>query len=68
VTRLSLSARTPPQTPPASGHVSPGERSQWERIALAPEIELHVRRPLSRTMNRKLERLLEFARALMKEH
>ncbi len=67
-TRHSLSARTPPQTPPASGHVSPGERSQWERLTLAPEIELHVRRPLSRVMNRKLERLLEFARALMKEH
>jgi DNA-binding transcriptional MerR regulator len=68
--RNSLSARgTPPSSSPStSGHVSPGERSQWERIALAPEIELHVRRPLSRVMNRKLERLLEFARALMKEH
>ena len=68
--RNSLSARaTPPSPSPlASGHVSSGERSQWERIALAPEIELHVRRPMSRVMNRKLERLLEFARALMKEH
>jgi DNA-binding transcriptional MerR regulator len=66
--RYSLSARTPPATTPAAGHVSAGERSQWERIALAPEIELHVRRPLSRVMNRKLERLLELARALMKEH
>ncbi len=68
VARPSLSARTPPPTTPAAGHVSTGERSQWERIALAPEIELHVRRPLSRVMNRKLERLLELARALMKEH
>ena len=67
-TRYSLSARTAPPTTPAAGHGSPGERSQWERIALAPEIELHVRRPLSRVMNRKLERLLELARALMKEH
>jgi DNA-binding transcriptional MerR regulator len=66
--RHSLAARTPPQTAPAVGHASTGERSQWERIALAPEIELHVRRPLSRVMNRKLERLLELARALMKEH
>jgi DNA-binding transcriptional MerR regulator len=68
VARHSLSARTLPPTTPAAGHVSTGERSQWERIALAPEIELHVRRPLSRVMNRKLERLLELARALMKEH
>jgi DNA-binding transcriptional MerR regulator len=67
-TRYSLSARTAPQTTPVTGHGSPGERSQWERITLAPEIELHVRRPLSRVMNRKLERLLELARALMKEH
>jgi DNA-binding transcriptional MerR regulator len=68
VTRHSIATRTPPLTTPVAGHVSPGERSQWERIALAPEIELHVRRPLSRVMNRKLERLLELARALMKEH
>jgi len=68
VARHSLSVRMPPPTTPAAGHVSTGERSQWERIALAPEIELHVRRPLSRVMNRKLERLLELARALMKEH
>ena len=66
--RDSASARTTPPTTPITAHVSPGERSQWERIALAPEIELHVRRPLSRGMNRKLERLLELARALMKEH
>jgi DNA-binding transcriptional MerR regulator len=66
--RHDLSARVSPPPPSAPGHVSPGERSQWERIALAPEIELHVRRPLSRVMNRKLERLLEFSRALMKEH
>jgi DNA-binding transcriptional MerR regulator len=66
--RHGLSARVSAPSQPASGHVSTGERSQWERIALAPEIELHVRRPLSRVMNRKLERLLEFARALMNEH
>ena len=46
---------------------TPPERSQWERIVLAPEIELHVRRPLSRVMNRKLEKLLEHARAVLKE-
>lgn len=38
------------------------DRSQWERVSLVPEIELHVRRPLARTRNRQLERLLESAR------
>jgi DNA-binding transcriptional MerR regulator len=40
------------------------ERSQWERIVLEPDIELHVRRPLSRPQNRRVERLLAFAREL----
>jgi DNA-binding transcriptional MerR regulator len=43
------------------------DRSQWERVALVPEIELHVRRPLSRTRNRQLERLLESARQILQE-
>ena len=27
---------------------TPGDRSQWERIVLATDVELHIRRPLSR--------------------
>jgi len=42
-------------------------RSQWERIALSPEIELHIRRPLSRDQNRRMERLLASAREIFKE-
>ena len=42
-------------------------RSQWERIALADDIELHVRRPLSRELNRRFERLLEQARRILNE-
>jgi hypothetical protein len=34
---------------------------------LVPEIELHVRRPLSRTRHRQLERLLESARQILQE-
>jgi len=44
-----------------------GTRSQWERIALSPDIELHVRRPLSRDQNRRMERLLAFAREILEE-
>ena len=43
------------------------QRSQWERFALAPDVELHIRRPVSREDNRKIERLLEAAREIFKE-
>jgi DNA-binding transcriptional MerR regulator len=43
------------------------QRSQWERFTLAPDIELHVRRPVSREDNRKLERLLDAARQIFNE-
>ena len=42
-------------------------RSQWERIALAPDVELHVRRPLSRIKNRAVDRLVALARQLLEE-
>jgi len=43
------------------------ERSQWERIVLAPDVELHIRRPLSRSQNRKIEALILHARETLKE-
>ena len=42
-------------------------RSQWDRITLAPDVELHVRRPLSREGNRQVERLMEAARVIFEE-
>lgn len=62
-------------------HVLPGEpahaaqviqqsrstRSTWDRIPLAPDVELHIRRPLSREQNRQVERLIEAARDLFAE-
>jgi len=42
-------------------------RSTWERIGLTNDIELHVRRPLSREQNRQLEQLLRVARDLLTE-
>jgi DNA-binding transcriptional MerR regulator len=38
-----------------------GERSQWERIAISQDIELHVRRPLGPRDNRLVSRLVELA-------
>lgn len=46
---------------------TPLTRSQWDRVSLAPDIELHVRRPLSRHQNRRVERLIAIARELLKE-
>ncbi len=52
---------------PAAQQSPEPERSQWERIALSPDIELHVRRPLSRLGNRQLARLVEAAREILQE-
>jgi hypothetical protein len=45
---------------------STAERSTWERVALSPDIELHVRRPLDRQANKQLDQLLAAARAIFK--
>lgn len=50
-----------PSTSPAPA------RSTWERIPLSPDIELHLRRPLTREDNRAADRLLDFARHLFRE-
>ena len=42
-------------------------KSQWERISLAPDVELHVRRPLTRESNRRVEKLLDLARQILQE-
>ena len=43
------------------------ERSQWERLSLGPNVELHVRRPLSRLEQRRVERLITIARQVLDE-
>ncbi len=55
--RLSLANPEPPQP----------DRSQWERYVLASDVELHVRRPLTRSQNRAVARLLEAARQILEE-
>ena len=54
-------------SPTDASHASKPTRSQWDRITLAPDVELHVRRPLSREQNRQLERLVEAARRIFEE-
>lgn len=66
-----LSAMSAPPTPVPSRRSSPpppaAQRSQWERISLTPDLELHVRRPLSRGHNKLVERFLIHARRLLEE-
>ena len=54
-------------------HVAPApetqaaDRSQWDRFVLVPDVELHVRRPLTRHLNKRVERLIAIARELLEE-
>ncbi len=41
--------------------------SQWERIVLNDDLELHIRRPLSRERNRFVDKLLGFAKQMTEE-
>lgn len=43
------------------------QRSQWEHIPLDPDVELHIRRPLTRQHNKRVERLIRIARQLFEE-
>jgi DNA-binding transcriptional MerR regulator len=61
----------PAEPPAATGPSTPTEpttqRSQWDRIALSPDIELNIRRPLSRQQNKRVERLIAIAHELLEE-
>lgn len=67
--RATRPAGAPTSGTPISGTPASSvpERSQWERIALEPDVELHVRRPLSRIANKRVDRLVAFARQLLEE-
>ncbi len=62
---LPAPAAAPPAAAAAPGpRGTAGDRSTWERLALTPDVELHVRRPLDRTANKRVERLIRIAREL----
>ena len=69
-------SRLPVYDLPSTGPAEPGEpsvpttapdRSQWDRILLAPDVELHVRRPLARLAHKRVERLIQIAREILEE-
>ena len=49
----------PAELPPSVSEPRPIERSQWERIVLAPDVELHIRRPLARAQQKQVDRLVD---------
>ena len=67
MTRTSHDAPADPSAAPAIPPAQPIERSQWERIVLAPDVELHIRRPLARAQNKQVDRLVTIARELLEE-
>ncbi len=66
---MSMPMPGPEPGPPAPEPPEPPalERSQWERLSLGPNVELHVRRPLSRLEQKRVERLITIARQVLKE-
>lgn len=60
-------AATLPLPAPSLPSIAKPAAAMWERIPLAPDVELHVRRPLSRTANRRVERLITIAREILED-
>ena len=44
-----------------------GDRSTWERLVISADVELHVRRPLDRVANKRVDQLTRIARELFDE-
>jgi DNA-binding transcriptional MerR regulator len=67
-TMRGLAAEYPLPAAPAaqSASVQP-DRSHWERVSLSPDVELHIRRPLTRGQNRAVSRLIGLARQVLEE-
>jgi len=64
---FAMSVQPAPPEPQTADTASRIERSQWERIELATDVELHVRRPLPRPLAKQVDRLIAIATDLLKE-
>jgi DNA-binding transcriptional MerR regulator len=56
-----------PAAAPIPSRSAAGDRSTWERLALSADVELHVRRPLDRLANKRVDQLIRIARELFDE-
>lgn len=59
-------ARRSAAEPAPAGSTEP-DRSHWERVSLSPDLELHIRRPLTRRQNRVVSRVIDLARHILEE-
>ena len=58
---------SPPSAEPGTRPSGPRlvhDRSTWERLVITPDVELHVRRPLDRAANKRVDQLERIAREL----
>jgi DNA-binding transcriptional MerR regulator len=70
VTPGPVADRDAPATAPAPGVSSrpvAGDRSTWERLVISADVEIHVRRPLDRIANKRVDQLARIARELFDE-
>jgi DNA-binding transcriptional MerR regulator len=63
----ALPSSAPMLPSPVEAKPTQPDRSTWERHALSPDVELHVRRPLDRRTNKRVEQLIRIARELFDE-
>ncbi len=56
-----------PAEEPAPTHTTQPDRSTWERLVITADVELHVRRPLDRHTNRRVDQLERIARELLRD-
>ena len=54
-----------PEPPALRSTAREPERSTWERHVVAPDVEIHVRRPLDRHTSKQVDRLIRIARDLL---
>jgi DNA-binding transcriptional MerR regulator len=52
---------------PAAPSRTAADRSTWERLVISPDVELHVRRPLDRQTNKRVDQLERIARELFED-
>ncbi|MEE2780218.1 MAG: MerR family transcriptional regulator [Myxococcota bacterium] len=61
---------SPPHVPTSSpGSPTPNTvgfmgQSRWDRVSLSPDVELHIRRPLTREDNARVQRLMRHAKRI----
>ncbi len=61
------SSPEPPASGPAPDHHTQPDRSTWERLTITSDVEIHVRRPLDRRSNKRIDQLERIARELFEE-